>query len=140
VEGDTALRTGTGFVIESATELDSPPPGDGLTATMESEPVAERSCGVSVTVSSPLLAYDVDLAAPLTFRRVPSRKFEPATVKVVAPAPTTTLEGERFEIAGFGLSTSIAAEVLPAVSPRSATVILSEFAAGNCPADTSAVN
>jgi hypothetical protein len=49
--GEAELRTGAGFKIPNPTELDSPPPGAGLTVVIESDPVDTRSEASRLTAS-----------------------------------------------------------------------------------------
>ena len=100
VAGDTLVIAGTGFWIVTLAALEVPPPGEGFTTVTCPEPVAATSAVVIAAVSCAALTNVVGRALPFHCTTEPATNPVPFTVRVNAPDPATTLEGETLLTAG----------------------------------------
>jgi hypothetical protein len=138
-EGETEIEPGAEFTTENVAADEAPPPGVGLNAVIASEPRLARSAVVRDMVARVALVKVVDRAAPFTRTTVPPMNPVPATVTLVAPDPTTAVEGFIPAMVGRGFSTASVTVELDAVEPESLTVMFSVAPVANCPAAIAAV-
>src|SRR5882724_2114757 len=103
--GEIVESEGDGLLIVSVKAVEAPPPGAGFAAVIETVPEEATSLAGIAAVSCVLLTKVVLRLEPFTCTRDPFTKFEPFTVSVKVPLPTTTVAGDRLVSDGTGLLT-----------------------------------
>ena len=83
VDGLIAVIVGTGLLIVKLSELEAPPPGNGLvTMTAAGPAVITSVAGMAAVMVAPPLETTPVLLIPLKLILAPETKFEPVTVSV----------------------------------------------------------
>jgi hypothetical protein len=104
--GDRDVTAGTGLLTVSVSVADRPPPGAGFWTAMVCTPAEATTEDPIEPLSCVLLVKVVARALPSSRSREPAMKPVPETVRVSAPEPATTVDGESAVSVGSGFGST----------------------------------